>query len=94
MKKYLAILLVSSMLLTGCTSIETVTVEASEAIVNLINEAIQLRDDIKLKFGQAQQAVESVNEAVGAIDQAKEDLSGLVDTEGKTEEVLPKTTEE
>lgn len=74
-----------SLILTSCSISDWFTVqkEATEAIENLTEEAIGIKDGLQIKVEQFQQAGESVSNAIDAVQTAKDDLKTLA---GGTEE--------
>jgi len=86
MKKLLATLTLG-LLLTACTATDLMNdllnakQEATEAVENLTNEAIGIKEGVGAKIEQIQQAADSVSDAVDAINQAKEDVGTVMGTE-------------
>ena len=68
-----------SLILTSCSISDWFTIqkEATEAIDNLTEEAVSIKDGLERKVGQFQQAGESVSNAIDAVQTAKDDLKAI-----------------
>lgn len=68
--RLLPALLLSIVLLSACSKLETVKNETTEAVNNLQNEASELKADVDAKVEQVNTAVDSVENAVNSVNQA------------------------
>lgn len=78
-----ALTLALLMLLSGCQLQGTwgnTQKEASEAFMNLQQEATNVQQNVSTKIEQIQQAVESVGDAADAVDQAITDVKAVTET--------------
>lgn len=79
MKKLLALILCSSLLISCTTQWETTKKETSEAIENIGDEAARLGEDIGGKLDQIQEAANSISGAVDAVQDAKDDIKAITE---------------
>lgn len=95
MKNLIIFMSLSLLLLTGCSNLVMIQEEATEAIRNVTNEAIRIKDNATNTATQVKDAVDSVNEAVNeaqeavdAIHEATNDIQSIGDNPDD-EESLP-----
>lgn len=72
--RLLPALLLSIVLLSACSKLETVKTETTEAVTNLQNEASELKENVDEKVDQVNEAVDSVENAVNSVNQAITDV--------------------
>ena len=89
--KKLAILLAFVLLLPACSSklwkdFSIFQKEATEAVNNLTEEAVEAKNNIETRVNQVQDAADSVSTAVDAVNQATSDLKSLSEKLEGTEE--------
>lgn len=86
----LATLIISTLAFSACNtdSLAKAQKEATEAVTNLNNEALEVFENVEAKVNQIQDTAESVKGAADAFQQASNDLKELTggsDTEESTE---------
>ncbi len=65
------------LVLSGCNELETMKTETTEAVTNLQNEAIDLKNTVDQKVDQVNTAVDSVGTAVNSMNQAMDDVKAV-----------------
>lgn len=74
MVRLLALFLLSVVMLSACSGLGRAQKEASEAVVNLSNKAVEIKDSVDTKLDQIDTAKNSVVNAVDAVNKATDDL--------------------
>lgn len=99
MKKLLA-LLPLLFVLTSCqqtanlqTNIETAKKETTEAIENLTNEIISIKQGLENKIRQVKDAADAVSNAAEALNEAKDSLQTVMGGEVVVEDTAEETSE-
>ena len=81
MKKLLATLILSSIFFSACSleDFSFFTKEANEAIYNLSNEAIRIKEGVETKVDQVQSAADSVRKASEALNDASDAVQSVTE---------------
>jgi hypothetical protein len=79
MKKLVLTLSLGLLILPGCSNLTSAHQEASEAILNVSNEAIRIKNNVETTATQVKGAIESVNSALTATQDAIESVQEIGD---------------